>query len=125
MEFELHIRWTIDEISQITTLIQNKVNREKSLFDSIKTSTTSVSPDLFNDPTNTPTKKKIPLGSNWRPVDILIWSIESWFALYKSYNTMQAAAQSLGLKEASNIAYYLANDRIYKKTYKFQYRNPK
>ncbi len=121
MEFELHIRWTIDEISQITTLIQNKVNREKSLFDSLKTSTTSLSPDLFNDPP----KKKMALGSNWRAVDILIWSIESWFALYKSYNTMQAAAQSLGLKEASNIAYYLSNDRIYKKTYKFQYRNPK
>lgn len=36
---------------------------------------------------------------------------------------MQAAAHSLGLKEASNIAYYLSNDRIYKKTYKFQYRD--
>jgi hypothetical protein len=43
MEFELHIRGSIEEISQITTLIEKKLERDKSMFDCLKpTVTTSV-----------------------------------------------------------------------------------
>jgi len=40
MEFELHIKGTIEEISQITTLIQKKVERESDIFGCLKTSVT-------------------------------------------------------------------------------------
>lgn len=58
-----------------------------------------------------------------RPVDILIGSKSSWFALYKSYNSMEAAAKSLWLKWASNIQNYLNSWSIYKWMYKFEYRD--
>lgn len=135
MEFELHIKGTIEEISQITTLIEKKLERDKSMFDCLKpkdwsfsegikyswrnTVSTSVMPSEFH----VPTKKKKTGWTRVRPVDILMGSSESWFAIWKSYNTMQAAAQALGLKEAANIQYYLKNDRIYKGMYKFQYRD--
>lgn len=120
MEFELHIKGTIEEISQITTLIEKKLERDKSMFDCLKpTVSTSVMPSEFH----IPTKKKKTGWTRVRPVDILMGSSESWFAIWKSYNTMQAAAQALWLKEAANIQHYLKNDRIYKGMYKFQYRD--
>lgn len=120
MEFELHIKGTIEEISQITTLIEKKLERDKSMFDCLKpTVTTSV----MGSGMHMPVKRKKTGGTRIRPVDILIGSSESWFAIWKSYNTMQAAAQALWLKEAANIQHYLKNDRIYKGMYKFQYRD--
>lgn len=120
MEFELHIKGTIEEISQITTLIEKKLERDKSMFDRLKpTVTTSV----IGSGMSMPVKRKKTGGTPVRPVDILMGSSESWFAIWKSYNTMQAAAQALWLKEAANIQHYLKNDRIYKGMYKFQYRD--
>lgn len=58
-----------------------------------------------------------------RPVDILIGSKFSWFALHKSYNSMEAAARSLWLKTWSNIQGYLNRWTIYKWMYKFEYRD--
>jgi len=120
MEFELHIKGTIEEISQITTLIEKKFERDKSMFDCLKpTVTTSV----MGSGIPIPVKKKKTGGAHIRPVDILMGSSESWFAIWKSYNTMQAAARALWLKEAANIQHYLKTDRIYKGIYKFQYRD--
>lgn len=58
-----------------------------------------------------------------RPVDILIGSKFSWFALHKSYNSMEAAARSLWFKTWSNIQSYLNRWTIYKWMYKFEYRD--
>lgn len=120
MEFELHIKGTIEEISQITTLIQKKVERESDIFGCLKTSVTKPPINFDHGVPPSPKRRRWPWS---KPVDILMGSIESWFALYKSYNSIQAAAESLWLKEAANIYFYLKHDKVYKEIYKFRYRS--
>ncbi len=120
MELELYIKGTIEEISQITALIDSKVKREKELLHPTCVPASNINVSHVEWPY---IKRKKTGWIRSRAVDILIGSSESWFAIWKSYNTMQAAAQALWLKEAANIQHYLKNDRIYKGMYKFQYRD--
>lgn len=120
MEFELHIKWTIEEISWITTLIEKTHERDKSMFDCLKP---TVSTSVITSELPVSSKKKKTWWRHAKPINILIGSSEAWFAPWKSYNSMQAAAQAIWFKEAANIQYYLNNDRIYKGMYKFQYRD--
>jgi len=120
MEFELHIKGTIEEISQITTLIEKKLERDKGMFNCLNT---TIPTNINTLPVLPVTKKSNKLWRPGRHIDILIGSSESWFAIWKSYNSINAAAQAIWLKDAASIYYYLKNDRTYNGTYKFQYRD--
>ena len=108
MNLTLTITWTPEEIKSITDFIHSKDSREKSLFETIRQPQAS--------------HKKKPVNKRNRTVDIYMGSIESWFALWKSYNTLQAAAHAVWAKGWANIHGYLKNDQVYKKIYKFKYR---
>lgn len=109
MNLTLTITWTPEEIKSITDFIHSKDSREKSLFETIRQPQTS--------------QKKKPINKRNRTIDIYMGSIESWFALWKSYNTLQAAAHAVWSKGWANIHGYLKNDQIYKKIYKFKYKD--
>lgn len=112
MNLTLTITWTPEEIKSITDFIHSKDSREKALFDSIAH---PLQADVAMG-------RKKPVNKRNRTIDIYMGSIESWFALWKSYNTLQAAAHAVWAKGWANIHGYLKNDQIYKKIYKFKYR---
>lgn len=112
MNLTLTITWTPEEIKSITDFIHSKDSREKALFDSIAH---PLQADVAIG-------RKKSLNKRNRAVDIYMGSIESWFAHWKSYNTLESAAHAVGAKCWANIHSYLKSDRIYKKIYKFKYK---
>ena len=112
MNLTLTISWTPDEIKSITDFIHSKDSREKSLFSTIA---------------HPPQADVAIVRKRWTPkrraVDILTGSIESWFGLWKSYNTLEAAAHAIWAKCGANIYHYLKYDKVYKEVYKFRYHD--
>ena len=113
MNLTLTITWTPDEIKSITDFVHSKDSREKSLFETIRQPLVA---DAIASPKKCPNKRN-------RAVDIYMWSIESWFELWKSYNTLEAAAKVIGATRWANIHHYLKNNLIYKGIYKFKYHS--
>lgn len=113
MNLTLTITWTPEEIKSITDFIHSKDTREKSLFSSI----------AHPPQADVAIGHKKRINKRNRAVDIYMWSIESWFELWKTYNTLEAAAKSIWAKWWANIHHYLKNDRIYKEVYKFKYHD--
>lgn len=69
-------------------------------------------------------KKKAKVWGQWKKaVDIYIWSVESWFAYHKTFESVTAVANYLHLSHPAVVSPYLKSGDIYKKIYKFKYHD--
>lgn len=114
MNITVTMTWSLEEI----TLALNAIENSKKKADSILPL-----PTVVPRATTAKIEESKPKKKRWwywkKPVEIHIGSKESWFALYKIYDSIDSAAKSLGLKWASNINHLIDTHRTYKWVYKF------
>ena len=113
MNITVTLTWSLEEV----TLALNAIENSKKKADSILPL-----PTLSTRTTAKIEEPKIKSKRWWqgkKPIEIHIGSKESWFALYKIYDSIDSAAKSLWLKWASNINFLVDTDRAYKWVYKF------
>lgn len=114
MELTVTMTWSLEEITLALNAIENSKKKADSILP-LPTVTSKIVSAKIEEP-------KIKSKRWWKgkkPIEIHIGSKESWFALYKIYDSIDSAAKSLGLKWASNINLLVDTDRVYKWVYKF------
>lgn len=112
MNVTVTLDWSLEEITIALNAIEAHKRRSESILP-IRTlpETKVVIPEEKK-------KKKIG-GRNSKAVEIHMGSKEGWFALYKIFSNMGAAASHLWLKWESNLQYYIKTGAVYKGIYKF------
>lgn len=123
MNLTLNIEWTFDELAFIMKAVEEKQIRdisEKKLFDTMsKPLVTKIVPKITEEVK--PKSRQATARKYMRAVDILMGSIESWFAYHKTFESITAVAKYLGQKHAANISPYLQSWKIFKEIYKFKF----
>lgn len=117
MNITVTLNWSLEEITVALNAIEAHKRRSESILP-IRTMPEAkvVIPD---EP-----KKKAKVWGQWKKaVDIYIWSVESWFAYHKTFESVTAVANYLHLSHPAVVSPYLKSGDIYKKIYKFKYHD--
>ena len=117
MNITVTLDWSLEEITIALNAIEAHKRRSEQLLPITKPPETKVV--IPDEP-----KKKSKAGWNSKKaIDIYMWSVESWFAYYKTFESVTAVANYLHLSHPAIVSPYLKHGNIYKKIYKFKYHD--
>ena len=117
MNITVTLNGSLEEITIALNAIESHKKRSESLLPITKLpETKAIIPEEVKP------KRKAWLWEHWKKaVDLLMGSIESGFAHYKTFDSLTSLSKYLQVSHPAIISPYVKTGNVYKKIYKFQY----